>query len=90
MTVTFAAGTSTVLSLAGVPPDSSTKLTVEPVTKPVPVIVTGVPPVIGPVAGLMPVTVGTVGDQTQLSVTMLVPQYTWHGADDGGARPCGG
>ena len=39
------------MSLAGVPRDSSTKLTVEPATKPVPVIVTGVPPVIGPVAG---------------------------------------
>ena len=40
------------LSLVGTPPDSSTKLTVAPVTNPVPVMVTDVPPLIEPVAPL--------------------------------------
>jgi hypothetical protein len=74
-TDTFVAGRST-LSLLGAPPDSSTKVTVEPLTKPVPVIVTVVPPAIEPVAGLMLVTLGTVGDQTQLSTVIVVPQKT--------------
>ena len=65
---------STTLSLVGALPDSSTKLTVAPVTNPVPVIVTDVPPLIEPDAGLIPVTVGTVGDHNQLSVIMPVPQ----------------
>ena len=64
-----------VLSTAGEPPDSSTKLTVVPVVKPVPLIVTDVPPRIEPEEGLMFVTVGSTGDQSQLSVVMPVPQY---------------
>ena len=79
---------TTLFVLEGAAPGTSTNWTVAPARKPVPVIVIGVPPVIGPVMGLMPVTVGTVGDQTQLFVTMLVPQYTWHwnvGSEEAGA-----
>ena len=53
-------------------------------------MVTVVPPVIGPDAGLIPVTVGTTGAHTQLSVTMLVPQYSVHAVVDGGLASCGG
>ena len=44
----------TTTDVPAVPP----KLTVEPVTKPVPVMVTEVPPAVGPAVGLMDVTVG--------------------------------
>jgi hypothetical protein len=50
---------TTVTDVPAVPP----KLTVAPVTKPVPVIVTRVPPAVGPAAGLRDVTVGA-GDVT--------------------------
>jgi hypothetical protein len=73
--VTSVAGRRT-LSLLGAPPDSSTKVTVEPLMKPVPVMVTVVPPAIEPVAGLTLATVGTNGDQAQLSTVIVVPQYT--------------
>jgi hypothetical protein len=43
------------------PPDSWVKVTVAPVMKPVPAIVTAVPPLIEPVFGLMLVTVGEIG-----------------------------
>jgi hypothetical protein len=56
ITLTFVAGT---VGLPAVPPDSSTKLTVAPVTKPVPVIVTAVPPDVGPTAGDTKATTGT-------------------------------
>jgi hypothetical protein len=65
----------TTLSLAGVPPDSSMKLTVVAFcTNPVPLIVTDVPPRIEPELGCIPVTVGTTGDHTQLSVLIPEPQ----------------
>jgi hypothetical protein len=75
LTVTPVAGNST-LSLLGTPPDSSTKVTVAPGTKPVPVIATVVLPAIEPPAGLTLVTLGTNGDHTQLSTVIVVPQYT--------------
>jgi hypothetical protein len=75
-TATVVAGRLTE-GLVAVPPDSSTKATVvAPLTKPVPETVTDVPPLVGPVAGLRPVTAGTTGDQPQLSTDILVPQYT--------------
>ena len=72
-TVTLAAG-STTLSLAGLDPVASTKLTVDPGVKPVPVIVTVVPPADVPLAGDTPTTVGTTGDHSQLSITIRSPQ----------------
>jgi hypothetical protein len=75
------AGTMT-LPAAGVPPDSSMKFTVVApaplLEKPVPLIVTDVPPVVGPVLTLRLVMVGTTGDHTQLFIVMPVPQYTTH------------
>jgi putative Ca2+/H+ antiporter (TMEM165/GDT1 family) len=58
------------------------------------VIVTAVPPVIGPEAEglpvtLIPVTVGVTGDQSQLSTTILAPQYTTHSAVVGALIPGG-
>jgi hypothetical protein len=57
-TLTEVAGSIT-LSEDGAPADSSTKLTVEPLTKPDPPIVIGVPPAMLPV-GLPPVEVRTI------------------------------
>jgi hypothetical protein len=71
--VTIVAGRMT-FPAAGVLPDSSTKLTVVPLTKPTPEIVTFVPPVMGPEVLWTPVTLGTIGDRTQLFTVMLVPQ----------------
>ena len=51
---------------------------VAPATKPVPVMASDVPPVIGPVVVPRPDTVGTVGDQAQLFTVNPVPQYTTH------------
>ncbi len=48
---------ATVTLVALVPPN----LTVAPAKKPVPVMVTAVPPVVGPVLGAMAVTVGALG-----------------------------
>ena len=45
---------TTTTPVAGVPP----RLTVAPATKPVPVIVTGVPPAVGPLVGAIVLTVG--------------------------------
>ena len=73
VTFTFAAGATT-LSGVGAPPASSMNLTVEPALKPVPVIVSGVPPMIEPLVALSDVTVGTVADHTQLVMAMVVPQ----------------
>jgi hypothetical protein len=46
------------ITVAGVPP----KLTVAPLAKFIPAMSTTVPPVVGPDAGMMPVTVGTAVD----------------------------
>ena len=46
-------------------------------------IVTDVPPVMGPVVVPMLVTVGRVGDQVQLFTVIPVPQYTTHCAEVG-------
>ena len=56
----------TTLSLVGEPPDSWTKLTVEPFTKLLPAIVTVWLPVTGAVVGAMEVTAGTLGFHCQL------------------------
>jgi hypothetical protein len=77
------------LALEGTPPCSSTKLTVEPATNPVPVMVTGVPPVMGPAVPLRLETAGTTGAHTQLSTVMVVPQYTTHRAVVGTLIPGG-
>jgi hypothetical protein len=51
---------TTVTPVALVPP----RVTVAPLTKPVPLIVTLVPPAVGPEVGLIPVTVGAGGGAT--------------------------
>ena len=48
-----------VRQLMAVPAEPPTVTEVDPVTNPVPVTVTGVPPTSGPAAGVMAVTVGT-------------------------------
>ena len=58
----------------GLGPVSWTKLTVAPFTKPLPVIVTGLVPVIGAEEGVTDVTEGTVGCQAQSSCVWLWPQ----------------
>ena len=67
----------TTFELDAASPDSSTKLTLDPGTNPVPVIVKGVPPTSGVVLGdvEMEVTAGTVGLHCQLSCVVLCPQY---------------
>jgi hypothetical protein len=79
----------TTLSLVGTPPDSSTKLTVDPATNPVPVSWIEVPPMIDPPAGEIDVTDGTFGSQTQLATVIVVPQYVKHCAWVGGLMPGG-
>jgi hypothetical protein len=69
----------TVLSEATTLPDSSTKFTVAPFTKPLPLMESRAPPalVIGEVAGATTLTLettGTVGDHAQLSMVIPVPQ----------------
>jgi hypothetical protein len=71
-TVTLVAGRLTE-GLTAVPPDSSTKLTVAPVKKPVPLIVTDVPPAVDPDVGVRPVTVGGVDAYVKLLLYELVP-----------------
>jgi hypothetical protein len=66
-TVTWLAGTvMTTLALVGASADSCTKFTLDPGTKPVPVIVSATPPTIVFVVGEMELTTGTVGLHCQL------------------------
>ena len=68
----------------------STKLTVVAFgTKPDPVIVIDVWPVMEPDEGLTAVTVGTNGDQTKLLTVIPVPQYTAHCPEFGALTPAG-
>jgi hypothetical protein len=60
--------------LTGAPPDSHRKLTVSSATNPVPLMLIVVPPVVEPEVGLMELTTGTTGFQSQLSCVMLSPQ----------------
>jgi hypothetical protein len=74
VTTTFVAGTLTA-GLVAVPPDSSTKVTVAPVKKPVPVITSEVPPGGNPTGGAMLLTTGNGSRylKTALLVLVLVP-----------------
>ena len=49
------------------------KATVSPVRKPLPVMVTVVPPTVGPPVGLMPVTVGAVAADAGEAATRVIP-----------------
>ena len=63
---------TTFTPVAGVPP----RLTVAPGRKPVPVMVTEVPPAAGPVLGLIEVTVGTGFDAEPFKRTKLATEGT--------------
>jgi hypothetical protein len=83
------AGERTTLDGLGVEPVSNTKLTVELLTKPVPVIAIVAPPATGPDEGLMELAVGIVGDRVQLSIVIPEPQYTAHAPLLGALTPDG-